>query len=166
MYEIAQAIYINKKQIKKGGQTMFEVPECLQKLGVHVMGEEEYKEKAKLNPQFAFTEELEEEDVLSECMMKKLFFIKTNGYNMVVSIGLNSQSNENNSIRYITENRDFPNITGLEDEERERVALTFLESIEDDSSWETVAINESSEILNMLRDEKAYETIVTLEKNL
>lgn len=41
---------------------MFEIPECLQKLGVHVMTDEEYKEKSKLDPEFASEDELETEN--------------------------------------------------------------------------------------------------------
>lgn len=57
-------------------------------------------------------------------MMKKLYFVKTNGYNMIVSI------DEENNARYLTETNDFPvNPT-------EAQAMEFLESVEDDSSWE------------------------------
>lgn len=62
--------------------------------------------------------------------MKKLYFIKTNGYNMVVSV-----DGENN-CRYLTETAEFPYIMEDEPEEQARKALEFLESVEDDSSWE------------------------------
>ena len=61
-------------------------------------------------------------------MKKDLYFVWTNGYNMVVSV------DENNDCRYMTENNEFPHITN--DEEKGKAATAFLESIEDDSSWE------------------------------
>lgn len=41
-------------------------------------------------------------------MMKKLHFVKTNGYNMLVSI------DQENNCRYLTETEEFPYIIGLE----------------------------------------------------
>ena len=63
-------------------------------------------------------------------MMKKLYFVATNGYNMLVSV------DEDNDCRYLTETEEFPYITNDEPEEKKRKALEFLESVEDDSSWE------------------------------
>lgn len=60
--------------------------------------------------------------------MKKYYFIKTNGYNMVASVS-------EDECRYITENNEFP-ILPDDPEKQEEVARKFLESIEDDSSWE------------------------------
>lgn len=55
-------------------------------------------------------------------MMKKLYFVRTNGYDMLVS------HDEDNDVRYLTENKYFPS----DDDD----ILSFLESIEDDTSWE------------------------------
>lgn len=62
--------------------------------------------------------------------MKKLYFVETNGYNMVVSV-----DNENN-CRYLTETADFPYIVEDDSAEKECKAAEFLNSIEDDSDWE------------------------------
>lgn len=63
-------------------------------------------------------------------MMKKLYFCKTNGYNMVVSVDSES------SCRYLTETDDFPYIADMDTEQKEQAARKFLEAVEDDSSWE------------------------------
>lgn len=60
--------------------------------------------------------------------MKKYYFIKTNGYNIIVSVS-------EYECRYITENNEFP-VLPDDTEEQEEVARNFLETIEDDSSWE------------------------------
>ena len=62
--------------------------------------------------------------------MKKLYFVETNGYNMLVSV------DEDNNCRYLTETDEFPYMVNDDLEEKERKALDFLESVEDDSSWE------------------------------
>lgn len=62
-------------------------------------------------------------------MMKKLYFCKTNGYNMLVSV-----DNEKN-CRYLTETIDFPYLVN-EDEQQKQIAIDFLNTVEDDSSWE------------------------------
>ena len=59
-------------------------------------------------------------------MQKDLYFVWTNGYNMVVSV------DANNDCRYIAENNSFPTIS----EGDEKAAIEFLQSIEDDSSWD------------------------------
>lgn len=59
--------------------------------------------------------------------MKKVYFIKTDGYYMLVSV------DENNNCRYLTETNEFPYITTETEEHKVKV---FLESVEDDSSWE------------------------------
>lgn len=63
-------------------------------------------------------------------MMKKLYFVETNDYNMVVSV-----DNEN-ECRYLTENEEFPYIMNDDFGNKEQKALEFLNSVEDDSSWE------------------------------
>lgn len=63
-------------------------------------------------------------------MMKKLYFVETDGYDMVVSV-----DNEN-KCRYLTENKEFPYIVNDDFGSKEREALEFLNSVEDDSSWE------------------------------
>lgn len=62
--------------------------------------------------------------------MKKLYFVETNGYNMIVSV------DKDNDCRYLTETDEFPYMVNDDLEEKERKALDFLESVEDDSSWE------------------------------
>lgn len=62
--------------------------------------------------------------------MKKLYFAKTNGYNMLVS------ADADKNCRYLTETTDFPSIVNLDPEEQAQAAKEFLELIEDDSSWE------------------------------
>lgn len=62
-------------------------------------------------------------------MKKKLYFIKTNGYNMVVSV------DEEKCVRYLTETNDFPYIVRYEKNEQKEIAKRFLLEIEDDSSW-------------------------------
>ena len=62
--------------------------------------------------------------------MKKLYFCKTNGYNMVVSV------NSENNCRYLAETDDFPYIADMDTEQKEQAARKFLEAVEDDSSWE------------------------------
>lgn len=65
---------------------------------------------------------------MEEKKMKKLFFVKTNGYNMIVSV------DENNECRYLTETNDFPVLHA--DEDNKGAALEFLKIVDDDSSWE------------------------------
>ena len=62
--------------------------------------------------------------------MKKLYFVETNGYNMIVSV------DKDNDCRYLTETDEFPYMVNDTSEGKERKALDFLESVEDDSSWE------------------------------
>lgn len=63
-------------------------------------------------------------------MMKKLYFCETNGYNMIVSV------DEENNCRYLTETNDFPHIDGMDAKNKEKTAIEFLNTVEDDSSWE------------------------------
>lgn len=62
-------------------------------------------------------------------MNKNLYFIRTNGYDMIVSV-----DGEKN-CRYLTETNDFPYITGMDKEEQKKIARKFLATVEDDSSW-------------------------------
>lgn len=55
-------------------------------------------------------------------MIKKLYYIRTNGYDMLVSY------DENNFVRFLAENKYFPS-----DDDG---IFAFLESVEDDTSWE------------------------------
>lgn len=57
-------------------------------------------------------------------MMKKLYYVVTNSYDMVVSV------DSENNCRYLTQTEDFPANHGCEE------AKEFLESIEDDNTWE------------------------------
>ena len=94
--------------------------------------------------------------------MKNLYYVRTNGYDMVVS------ANEDKEVRYLTETGDFPVMNGLDDEDQVVNAKEFLESIEDDSTWESAGIVEDlDEWLNLdghLGD--ASEIIVNIEKEL
>ena len=56
--------------------------------------------------------------------MKKLYYVRTNGYDMVVSV------DKQDNIRFLTETEDFPYHPNEEE------ALSFLEEVEDDSSWD------------------------------
>lgn len=77
-------------------------------------------------------------------MVKNLYFVVTNGYNMLVSI------DKENNCRYLTETEEFPYIVGLEKDEQKEKALEFLELVEDDSSWEDVGeIEDLEEWLNI-----------------
>lgn len=62
--------------------------------------------------------------------MKKLYFVSTNGYDMVVSV------DKDNYCKYHTEDLSYPYLVGLEMEERSKVALEFLKSIDSDYGWE------------------------------
>lgn len=55
-------------------------------------------------------------------MLKKLYYVRTNGYDMLVSLDNDSD------VRFLCENKYFP--TNDDD------ILDFLHSVEDDSSWE------------------------------
>ena len=56
--------------------------------------------------------------------MKKLYYVKTNGYDMVVSV------DKEDNIRFLTETEDFPYHPNEEE------ALPFLEEVDDDSGWD------------------------------
>lgn len=62
-------------------------------------------------------------------MMKKLYFVATGDYDMVVSV------DGERSCRYLTETNDFPVLSGMDTEQKEQAIREFLEAIEDDSSW-------------------------------
>lgn len=55
-------------------------------------------------------------------MTKKLYYVKTNAYDMLVSY------DDEKCVRYLTETNDFP--------ESNDDIYEFLENVEDDSSWE------------------------------
>ena len=62
--------------------------------------------------------------------MKKLFYVRTNGYDMVISV------DENNDCKYLTQNECFPN---LPDEEEAKDFLREIDSVydwEDDLTYE------------------------------
>lgn len=87
-------------------------------------------------------------------MMKKLFFVETNGYNMIVSV-----DNENN-CKYLTETNEFPYLVGKERKYKEQKASEFLESVEDDSSWEDDCSYEQ------IFEEFSVDIIAEIEKEL
>ena len=64
-------------------------------------------------------------------MKKRLYFVETNGYSMIVSV------DNKKRCRYLIENNEceFPHSWQMEEEEREAAAIEFLNSVEDDSSW-------------------------------
>lgn len=94
--------------------------------------------------------------------MKNLYYVRTNGYDMVVSV------NKDKEVRYLTETVDFPALSNLDDEDQIVIAKEFLESIEDDSTWENAGVVEDlDEWLNLdghLGD--ASEIIINIEKEL
>ena len=95
-------------------------------------------------------------------MMKKLLFVKTNGYNMLVSV------DKGNNCKYLTETEDFPHILGLEEEKQQERVLEFLNGVEDDNTWEDVGeVEDLEDWLNLdghLGD--ASEIIAEIEKEL
>lgn len=60
--------------------------------------------------------------------MKKIYYVRTNGYDMVVSV------DNCGDCRYMTENQYFPSLSEEPEVMHEQI-LDFLKSIEDDSSW-------------------------------
>lgn len=88
--------------------------------------------------------------------MKKLYFIRTNAYDMVVSV------DEEKNCLYLTENEEFPYIDEeLEKEEQIKQATEFLKNVvEDDSSWE----NDCS--YQQLFEDSSIEILVEIEKDL
>ena len=60
--------------------------------------------------------------------MKKIYYTRTTGYNMVVSV------DDQGECRYMTENQYFPKLSDDPDVMHEQI-MDFLKSIEDDSSW-------------------------------
>ena len=60
--------------------------------------------------------------------MKKIYYVRTNGYDMVVSV------DNCGGCRYMTENQYFP-LLSEEPEVMHEQILDFLQSIEDNSSW-------------------------------
>lgn len=77
-------------------------------------------------------------------MMKKLYFVKTNGYNMLVSI------DQENNCRYLTETEEFPCIVNMDKETTQKEVLNFLKKVEDDSIWEDAGkIEDLEEWLNL-----------------
>lgn len=95
-------------------------------------------------------------------MTKKLYFVVTNGYNMLVSM------DKENNCRYLTETEEFPYIIGLEKDGQQEKALEFLNIVEDDSSWEDAGkIENLEEWLNLdghLGDPS--EIVAEIEKDL
>ena len=85
--------------------------------------------------------------------MKKLYFVETNDYNMVVSV-------DNENCRYLTESEEFPYVVNDTFEEKKRKALEFLNSVEDDSSWEEDCTYEQ------IFEEFPVEIIAEIEKEL
>ena len=63
---------------------------------------------------------------------KKLYFVKTNADDMIVSV----DSDGNCRILYDSNECPLPYLCGLDEEEQEKVAIDFLNTVEDDSSWD------------------------------
>lgn len=95
-------------------------------------------------------------------MMKKIYFVVTSGYNMLVSV------DKENNCRYLTETEEFPYINDLGKDEQQEKVLEFLNSVKDDSSWENAGeIDNLEEWLNLdghLGD--TSEIIAEVEKEL
>lgn len=95
-------------------------------------------------------------------MMKKLYYVRTNAYDEVVSV------DDENYCRVFSETEDFPYLVDLDDGERKEKALEFLRKIEDDSSWEEYGIIENlSEWLDLDGNSgDASEIIAEIESEL
>lgn len=66
-----------------------------------------------------------------EMNRKKLYFIETNAYSMIVSV----DSDKNCRYMWETNECEFPHLWQMEEEKRKRAAVKFLKTVEDDSSW-------------------------------
>lgn len=86
--------------------------------------------------------------------MKKLYFVETNGYNMIVTV------DEELNCRYLTETEDFPIIVNMNNEEKMNEAEKFLKKVEDDSSWEDDCSYEQ------IFEEFPIEIIAKIEKDI
>ena len=84
-------------------------------------------------------------------MKKRLLYCYTNAYDMLVSI------DEEDNCRYLINNGDFPS---TEDREKGNKVIDFLQSVEDDSSWEDDCSKEE-----LLEDETTI-IIAEIEKEL
>ena len=64
-------------------------------------------------------------------MEKRLYFIETNGGYVIASV------DSNKKCRYLVDNNDccIPYLGHFDEDERWKVAVDFLNSIKDDSSW-------------------------------
>lgn len=67
----------------------------------------------------------------AEMNRKKLYFIETNAYSMIVSV----DSDKNCRYMWETNECEFPHIWEMPEEDREKAAKKFLRTVEDDSSW-------------------------------
>ena len=86
-----------------------------------------------------------------DIMKKRLLYCYTNAYDMLVSI------DEEDNCRYLINNGDFPS---TEDRENGNKVIDFLQSVEDDSSWEDDCSKEE-----LLEDETTI-IIAEIEKEL
>lgn len=59
----------------------------------------------------------------------ELYYLHGNAYDMVVSVDTDNQ------CRYLVDNGTFPLIYHFDDDEKEQIAVDFLRSIDDVSSW-------------------------------
>ena len=76
-------------------------------------------------------------------MTKTLYLIRTNAYNVVVSL------DQEDNVRFLTQNESFPLvILTARDEEDADVAIEFLNSVEDDSSWEEMSREDLEKLIN------------------
>lgn len=64
-------------------------------------------------------------------MKKRLYFVETNAFYMIVSV------DRKKNCRYLIENTkcEFPHLWQIDKDERWRVAVEFLKTVEDNSSW-------------------------------
>lgn len=86
-------------------------------------------------------------------MKKRLLYCYTNAYDMLVSV------DEEDNCRYLIDNGDFPSTEDRECEDNTKI-IGFLQSVEDDSSWEDDCSKEE-----LLEDETTI-IIAEIEKEL
>lgn len=91
-------------------------------------------------------------------MMKKLYYVHTNGYDMVVSADAEGR------VMSIPQNDEFPIL--YEDTKKEQ-ARDFLDSIWDDSGWEDFGVvDDLDEWMGLNAAHDSSEIIAEIEKDL
>lgn len=98
-------------------------------------------------------------------MKKRLYFIETNGGYMIISV------DSNKKCRYLIDNNDccIPYLGHFDEDERCKVAVDFLDSVEDDSSWnDNLTYNDlfSDEVMASWNNPDGNVVIAEIEKEL